>query len=86
MKVKITIEKDDGTITVIENAVDWCVWDSVDVDGIIADYNISLSEEERKVLYDNVRDKNFSMNDYCTLDDLVSNINECLEEMGYKEW
>ena len=80
---RIIIEN-EGRTTVIENAVDWSIWDSEDVDGIVADYfKVELSEEEKQKLYSDIHNKCFKYSGTVEFDDLVDIVTEEMEKLGY---
>lgn len=81
---RIIIEN-EGRTTVIENAVDWSIWDSEDVDGIVADYfKVELSEEEKQKLYSSVHNKCFKHSGTVEIDDLIDIVTEEMEKLGYE--
>lgn len=81
---RIIIEN-EGRTTVIENAVDWSIWDSEDVDGIVADYfKVELTEEEKQKLYCGVHHKCFKCSAAVEYDDLLDIVTEEMEKLGYE--
>lgn len=79
---KITIEN-EGRVTVIENALDWQIWDTEDVDGLVADFKITLSDEEKQKLYCGVHHQAFKLDYCCEFDDLYEIVIDELSKLGY---
>lgn len=80
---RITIEN-EGRITVIENAVDWSIWDSDDVDGLLADYKFNIPESEYPKLYSAIHNRCFKFSGVVEWDDLIDIVISEAEKLGYK--
>lgn len=86
--VKLTIERDDGSVTVVENVIDWSYWttenirDYLDYREEANDVKINITEEQFKELCDEVHRQIFKY--YSTAineEEFHDIIDEVLEDM-----